>query len=48
MDMATSFGYVYMFYMMLTIGYLIQKPLHDVLGFRKEVDGIAIDMALQW
>ncbi|KAB5519311.1 hypothetical protein DKX38_023630 [Salix brachista] len=25
-----------------------EKPLHDVLGFRKEVDGIAIDMALQW
>ncbi|XP_034894089.1 DNA gyrase subunit B, chloroplastic/mitochondrial [Populus alba] len=25
-----------------------KKPLHDVLGFRKEVDGIAIDMALQW
>ncbi|KAJ6300647.1 hypothetical protein OIU76_021445 [Salix suchowensis] len=25
-----------------------KKPLHDVLGFRKEVDGIAVDMALQW
>ncbi|KAJ6778866.1 DNA GYRASE/TOPOISOMERASE SUBUNIT B [Salix koriyanagi] len=25
-----------------------EKPLHDVLGFRKEVDGIAVDMALQW
>ncbi|WMV59186.1 hypothetical protein MTR67_052571 [Solanum verrucosum] len=24
------------------------KPLHDVLGFRKEADGITIDMALQW
>ncbi|KAG5555984.1 hypothetical protein RHGRI_006575 [Rhododendron griersonianum] len=27
---------------------LIQKPLHDIVGFRKEADGIAIDMALQW
>ncbi|KAH0707736.1 hypothetical protein KY285_012549 [Solanum tuberosum] len=25
-----------------------KKPLHDVLGFRKEADGITIDMALQW
>ncbi|KAL3637147.1 hypothetical protein CASFOL_019446 [Castilleja foliolosa] len=25
-----------------------KKPLHDVLGFRKEVDGILIDVALQW
>ncbi|XP_034224080.1 DNA gyrase subunit B, chloroplastic/mitochondrial isoform X2 [Prunus dulcis] len=24
------------------------KPLHDVVGFRKEVDGITIDVALQW
>ncbi|XP_050121756.1 DNA gyrase subunit B, chloroplastic/mitochondrial-like [Malus sylvestris] len=25
-----------------------KKPLHDVVGFRKEVDGITIDVALQW
>ncbi|CAK7340241.1 unnamed protein product [Dovyalis caffra] len=25
-----------------------KKPLHDIVGFRKEVDGIAVDMALQW
>ncbi|XP_060208724.1 DNA gyrase subunit B, chloroplastic/mitochondrial [Lycium barbarum] len=25
-----------------------KKPLHDVLGFRKEADGMTIDMALQW
>ncbi|MCD7460589.1 hypothetical protein HAX54_043857, partial [Datura stramonium] len=25
-----------------------KKPLHDVLEFRKEADGITIDMALQW
>ncbi|GFP80804.1 DNA gyrase subunit b chloroplastic/mitochondrial [Phtheirospermum japonicum] len=25
-----------------------KKPLHDVLGFRKEADGILIDVALQW
>ncbi|XP_021623341.1 DNA gyrase subunit B, chloroplastic/mitochondrial isoform X2 [Manihot esculenta] len=25
-----------------------KKSLHDVVGFRKEIDGIAIDMALQW
>ncbi|KAJ4706259.1 DNA gyrase subunit B [Melia azedarach] len=25
-----------------------KKPLHDVVGFRKEVDGMAIDLALQW
>ncbi|XP_042484832.1 DNA gyrase subunit B, chloroplastic/mitochondrial-like [Macadamia integrifolia] len=25
-----------------------KKPLHDSLGFRKEVDGITIDVALQW
>ncbi|KAJ6912578.1 DNA gyrase subunit B [Populus alba x Populus x berolinensis] len=25
-----------------------KKSLHDVVSFRKEVDGIAIDMALQW
>ncbi|KAL6272526.1 hypothetical protein ACE6H2_023218 [Prunus campanulata] len=24
------------------------KPLHDVVGFRKEMDGITIDVALQW
>ncbi|KAI8562509.1 hypothetical protein RHMOL_Rhmol03G0041600 [Rhododendron molle] len=27
---------------------LIQKPLHDIVGIRKEADGITIDMALQW
>ncbi|XP_043721550.1 DNA gyrase subunit B, chloroplastic/mitochondrial-like [Telopea speciosissima] len=25
-----------------------KKPLHDTLGFKKEVDGITIDVALQW
>ncbi|GER52544.1 DNA gyrase subunit B [Striga asiatica] len=25
-----------------------KKPLHDVVGFRKEADGISIDVALQW
>ncbi|XP_006477493.2 DNA gyrase subunit B, chloroplastic/mitochondrial-like isoform X3 [Citrus sinensis] len=25
-----------------------KKPLHDVVGFRKDVDGITIDLALQW
>ncbi|XP_062111958.1 DNA gyrase subunit B, chloroplastic/mitochondrial-like [Humulus lupulus] len=25
-----------------------KKPLHDIVGFRKEVDGISIDAALQW
>lgn len=25
-----------------------KKPLHDVVGFRKEVDGVTIDVALQW
>ncbi|KAH6779613.1 DNA GYRASE B2 [Perilla frutescens var. hirtella] len=25
-----------------------KKPLHEVVGFRKEVDGISIDLALQW
>lgn len=25
-----------------------KKPLHDVVGFRKEADGVAIDLALQW
>ncbi|KDP29252.1 hypothetical protein JCGZ_16641 [Jatropha curcas] len=25
-----------------------KKPLHDVVGFSKEMDGITIDMALQW
>lgn len=25
-----------------------KKPLHDVLGFRKEAGGITIDVALQW
>ncbi|PON34391.1 DNA gyrase, subunit B [Parasponia andersonii] len=28
--------------------FMIQKPLHDIVGFRKEVDGISIDAALQW
>jgi hypothetical protein len=46
--MAMSFGHVYLLDWMLTYGYLIQKSLHDVVSFRKEVDGIAIDMALQW
>ncbi|CAK9188516.1 unnamed protein product [Ilex paraguariensis] len=27
---------------------LVKKPLHDILGFRKAVDGITIDAALQW
>ncbi|KAK6149054.1 hypothetical protein DH2020_016579 [Rehmannia glutinosa] len=25
-----------------------KKPLHDVVSFRKEADGISIDLALQW
>lgn len=25
-----------------------KKPIHEVLGFRKEMDGITIDAALQW
>ncbi|KAL0453216.1 UNVERIFIED_CONTAM: DNA gyrase subunit B, chloroplastic/mitochondrial [Sesamum latifolium] len=25
-----------------------KKPLHDVVGFRKEAEGISIDLALQW
>ncbi|KAL8167815.1 hypothetical protein V2J09_009314 [Rumex salicifolius] len=25
-----------------------KKPLHDVFGFRKETDGVTIDVALQW
>ncbi|XP_044478362.1 DNA gyrase subunit B, chloroplastic/mitochondrial-like [Mangifera indica] len=25
-----------------------KKPLHEVVGFRKEVDGVTIDLALQW
>lgn len=25
-----------------------QKPLHDVLAFSKQVDGVTIDAALQW
>ncbi|XP_057769527.1 DNA gyrase subunit B, chloroplastic/mitochondrial-like [Salvia miltiorrhiza] len=25
-----------------------KKPLHEVVGFRKEVEGISIDIALQW
>jgi DNA gyrase subunit B len=25
-----------------------KKPLHDVLGFRKEINGTTINIALQW
>lgn len=25
-----------------------KKPLHDIVGFRKEADGVTIDVALQW
>ncbi|ONK63621.1 uncharacterized protein A4U43_C07F17170 [Asparagus officinalis] len=25
-----------------------KKPLHDTLGFRKETDGVTVDVALQW
>ncbi|CAN8297971.1 unnamed protein product [Cochlearia groenlandica] len=25
-----------------------KKPLHDVLGFRKKINGITVDIALQW
>ncbi|CAO2831599.1 unnamed protein product [Amaranthus hypochondriacus] len=25
-----------------------KKPIHDVVGFHKEVDGVAVDAALQW
>lgn len=27
---------------------LLQKAVHDVLSFRKEIDGVAVDVALQW
>ncbi|CAN8258069.1 unnamed protein product [Cochlearia groenlandica] len=27
---------------------LSEKPLHDVLGFRKEINGTTVDVALQW
>lgn len=27
---------------------LLQKAVHDVLSFRKEIDGITVDIALQW
>ena len=26
----------------------LQNPIHEVFGFRKETDGVAIDVALQW
>ncbi|KAG2242888.1 hypothetical protein Bca52824_095279, partial [Brassica carinata] len=32
----------------LTISSFVQKPLHDVLGFRKEINGTTVDVALQW
>ncbi|XP_030453129.1 DNA gyrase subunit B, chloroplastic/mitochondrial-like [Syzygium oleosum] len=25
-----------------------KKPLHDVVGFRKEIDGVTVDVAFQW
>lgn len=25
-----------------------KNPLHDIVGFRKEVDGVAVDVAFQW
>lgn len=28
--------------------YSLQRPLHDVLSFRKEINDITIDIALQW
>ncbi|KAK9082046.1 hypothetical protein Syun_031445 [Stephania yunnanensis] len=34
---------------MLMIEFLfLQKPLHDTVGFSKAIDGITIDVALQW
>ncbi|XP_038988036.1 DNA gyrase subunit B, chloroplastic/mitochondrial-like [Phoenix dactylifera] len=27
---------------------ILDKPLHDIVAFRKEVDGITVDVALQW
>lgn len=32
----------------LIISSFVQKPLHDVLGFRKEMNGTTVDVALQW
>jgi len=33
---------------LLTSDPLFQKTLHDVLSFRKETDGITVDIAFQW
>lgn len=33
---------------LLTSDFLFQKALHDVLSFRKETDGITVDIAFQW
>lgn len=33
---------------LLTSDLLFQKALHDVLSFRKETDGITVDIAFQW
>lgn len=28
--------------------FFVQKPLHDTVAFRKEADGVIVDVALQW
>ena len=30
------------------VAYYFQKPLHDVMGFKRELNGIIMDIALQW
>ena len=35
-------------FLMMIICYILQKPLHDTVGFRKETDGVTVDVALQW
>lgn len=30
------------------VDYYLQKPLHDVMGFKRELNGIIMDIALQW
>lgn len=35
-------------YVLFLMFYSLQRPLHDVLSFRKEINDITIDIALQW
>ncbi|XWS16641.1 hypothetical protein CRYUN_Cryun34aG0108500 [Craigia yunnanensis] len=32
----------------VTGGSLIQKPLHDMVGFSRQIDGTTVDVTLQW